>query len=76
MIETVKRAEDDDSMIVRMYESFGGRCTAGINVAESFERAYLCDLMENEEQPLELKDGKVTLELGAFEIATIKFKKG
>ncbi len=75
VIETVKRAESDDSMVVRMYESFGGKCTATITVPEVFHSACLCDLMENEQTPLEIKDGKVTLEFGAFEITTIKLKK-
>ena len=52
IIETVKKAEADDGMITRMYEAFGGRCTANITVAPGFSGAYLCDLMENVLQEL------------------------
>ena len=75
IIETVKKAENGDSMIVRMYEAFDCRTTAEIKVAEGFSKAYLCDLLENEISELELKDNKVKLPLSNFEIITLKFKK-
>ena len=75
MVETVKKAEADDGMIVRMYESFGGRCQATVTVAPDFQKAYLCDLMENELQQLELGGNAVTLPVSNFEIITLKFVK-
>jgi alpha-mannosidase len=72
VMETVKKAEADDSMILRMYESFGSRCQATFTVAPGFQKAVLCDLMENplEEIPF---DGKTfTLPVSNFEIITVK----
>lgn len=75
MIETVKKAESDDSMIVRMYESFGGRCTANITVAPGFRKAYLSDLMENELHELAFVDHQLTLPVSNFEIITLKLTR-
>jgi len=72
VIETVKRAEADNSMIVRMYESFGARKT--VTVSAPFTKCALCDLMENEICELEVTDGKVTLPIKNFEIITLRLK--
>ncbi len=73
IVETVKKAEADEGMIVRMYESFGGRANAVLTVAPGFTKAYLCDLMENVLDALPMEDSKITLNLHNFEIATVKF---
>ena len=73
IIDTVKKAEADSGLIVRLYDSFDMRCTASVTVAEGFKKAYLCDLMENvlEELPF---DGKtVSVPVKNFEILTLKF---
>lgn len=75
LVETVKKAETDDSMVVRMYEAFDSRGETIVTVAEGFKEAYLCDLMENELQKLEFSDNKVILPFKNFEIITLKFKK-
>ncbi len=75
IIETVKKAEADSGMIVRMYDAFNRRTNATINVADGFSKAYLCDLMENELEALEFNDNKVTVPVSNFEIITLKFVK-
>jgi alpha-mannosidase len=72
IIEAVKRAEKDNSLIVRMYEAFGKR--EKVTVAAPFKKCTLCDLMENEIMELEMKNGKVTLPIKNFEIITLKFE--
>ena len=74
IVETVKKEENGNGMIVRMYEAFDCRTTAEITVADGFKKAYLCDLMENELSELELKDNKVSIPVSNFEIITLKFK--
>ena len=71
----MKKAEADDGMIVRMYESFGGRANANIRVAPGFTKAYLCDLMENVLEALPMEDNTVQVPLHNFEIITLKFVK-
>ena len=75
IVETVKKAEADDSMIVRMYEAFDSRGEVSITVPETFKKAYLCDLRENELDRIDVENGKVTLPYKNFEIMTLKFKR-
>ncbi len=75
IMETVKKAEADDSMIVRMYEACDQRCMANITVPPAFTKAYLCDMIEQEIGQLPLEDHTVCIPFHNFEIVTLKFKK-
>lgn len=75
IIETVKKAESDDSMIVRMYEAFDSRGETSFTVADGFKKAYLCDLCENEIKKLDFENNKVKILYKNFEIITLKFSK-
>ena len=72
VIDGIKRAENSCDMIVRLYESFGGKTKAILTLPEKAKSAYLTDLMENEIAPLAISDGKVELDFGAYEIHTVK----
>jgi alpha-mannosidase len=72
--ETVKQSECGGGTILRLYESKNQRGIVNVSTDISFEKAYLCDLMENELCELDLKNGKIELEVGCFEIVTIKLK--
>ena len=73
IVETVKKAEDSDDMIVRMYEAWDSKATATLTVPDGFRGAKLVNLMEEDIQDLPLVDNKVTLHLHNFEIVTVKF---
>lgn len=75
MLETVKKAEADDSMILRLYEAFDRRTTATITVAEGFTKAYLCNLLEEEIKELSFDGKTVTMPITNFEIVTLKFTR-
>jgi len=75
ILETVKKAEDSDDMIVRFYEAFGARGNAEIRLAPGFTKAYLCDMMENELEALDITDNRVILPVKNFEIVTLKCKR-
>lgn len=73
IIETVKKCENDDGMIVRMYDAFDRRATTTVTVADGFKKAYICDLLENELQELEFDGKSVSVPVKNFEIVTLKF---
>ncbi|MBQ8894977.1 MAG: alpha-mannosidase [Clostridia bacterium] len=75
IIETVKKAEESDDLVVRMYEAYDSRCKATVTVPAGFTKAYLCGTLENELEELELVNNAVTLPVKNFEIITLKFKK-
>lgn len=73
VIETIKKAEDDDSVIVRMYESFDGKVSTNITAGFDFKEVYFCDMLENNISKLESDGRSVKVNLRNFEIVTLKF---
>ncbi len=73
IVETVKKCEYDNGMIVRMYDAFDSRTKVTLTVADGFKKAYLCDLMENVIADLPFDGKTVTLHVKNFEIVTLKF---
>ena len=74
VVETIKRAEDSNATIVRLYEAWGGSCTVQLRTTLPVKRAFLCDLLEQERQEVGTVDGVVELELTPFKILTLKLE--
>ncbi len=72
VVETIKRAEDGNGLIIRGYESLGGKASTELSFGVDAGKAYLCDLMENIESEAEVRDGKVKLNVSNFEIVTLR----
>lgn len=70
--ECVKQAERSEDTIMRVYECQNVRRHAVIDIGFDVKTCTLCDLMENPIRELEIKDGKVALDMGGFEIITLK----
>lgn len=75
LLETAKKAESGDDLVLRFYEAFDRRCKATVTVAQGFRKAYLCDLLERELEELPFDGKAVALPVSNFEIVTLKFKK-
>jgi alpha-mannosidase len=73
MIETVKKAEDGNALIVRMYEAHGGRGEATLSSDLPVKRAWLCNGLEENETALSWKDG-ATFTVVPFQIVTVKLE--
>ncbi len=72
--ETVKAAEDGDGTIVRFFETKNRRGKVRVTLGFPASKAYLCDLMENELEELDVVDGSISLKVSPFEIVTMKVK--
>jgi alpha-mannosidase len=72
VVEAIKRAEDSDAVIIRLYEAWGGRCRARVNTSLPASRAFLCDLLERNRDEIKVRDGQLELELTPFKILTLK----
>jgi alpha-mannosidase len=70
--ETVKESEDGTDTILRLYECKNIKGKVNIKTEFNFNKAYLCDMMENPLCELEAADGTITLDISGFEILTIK----
>ncbi len=72
ILETIKRSESGDGMILRVYESAGVATETVLSLGVDVSKAYLCDMMENAQSELSVLDRKVYLKIKPFEILTIK----
>ncbi|MEG2582932.1 MAG: glycosyl hydrolase-related protein [Oscillospiraceae bacterium] len=68
----MKKAEDSDDIIVRLYDNQGIRTTAELEFGINLNYAKLCDLSENDLGDLVVKDNKVKVNVKPFEIVTIR----
>ncbi len=73
-IVSVKRAEDSEDIIVRMYETNGIRTSCILDLPADVQRVTRCNLMEQKEKALECKGSKAVLEFKPFEIITISLE--
>jgi alpha-mannosidase len=74
VIDTVKKAEDSDEIVVRMYESFGAQCNVELKVGLPISNAVFTNLLEEETGKAEVKDGKLAMHFTPFELKTVKIK--
>jgi alpha-mannosidase len=73
VIDWVKRAEDSDGLIVRLYEAHGTRVRARLCSPLIVRRVVACNLLEEEDTLLTWSAGGLDLELRPFQILTLKF---
>jgi alpha-mannosidase len=74
IVEAIKRAEDSDAVVIRLYEAWGRSCRARIKTTLPAKRAWLCDLLERERTEVEVRNGQLVLELTPFKILTLKLQ--
>lgn len=72
VVEAVKKAENDDGLIVRLYECHNSRGQAELVCARKPKEAWLCDLEEKPIAEIEVVDGIVPFAYKPFEILTVK----
>lgn len=74
VIETVKKAEDTNHVIVRMYEAHNTRGTVMLTCAQAVKRAWVTDLNETNLYECEIFDGCVNFDILPYEIVTLKLE--
>lgn len=87
VIDTVKRGEDDEdvsrgelpvkegrSVIVRLYDSLGGRARGTVITTWDVTRVTKVNLLEDELEEVVFEGGKFAVDLRPFEVATYKLQ--
>jgi alpha-mannosidase len=74
IIEAVKKAEDEDAIVVRLYEAYNSRGEVTVTTSLPVREAVLCDLLERDLQPLPLENGAFTIPIQPFEVVTVKLR--
>lgn len=72
LLETVKKAEDDEAIIVRFYEYKQYRNQTNVSFAKTIKKAVECNLIEEEEKEAEYQNQTLSFSVSPYEIKTFK----
>jgi hypothetical protein len=72
----IKKAEDDNSIVFRIYDLDGAPAEARVSSRFRVQAAQLTDLLERDGQPLPAQGDAVTVPLKAWGIETVKVRLG
>lgn len=72
IVEVVKKAETEDSIILRLYECFNRRTQTTLTFGTNIKEAWECDMLENPETHLNTEGNKVSFNMKPYEIKTLK----
>ena len=71
VLDTVKRAEDSDALVLRLYEAHGARGTARLRLARTFAEAVRANVLEDELGPLERDGDAIVLAYRPHQLLTV-----
>ncbi len=75
ILDTLKPALDrSGDLILRLYESKKAPGNAQITLNFDVKRAWSCDMLENKEEEIPVKDGILSLPFSAFQIRTVRLQ--
>jgi alpha-mannosidase len=74
VVETVKRGDDGEGIVLRGYEAHGGRCRVRLRVGLPFTAAARADLLEAQRHPLDVDGDEVVFDVRPFELVTLRLR--
>ena len=72
VLGAMKKAEDSDGLIIRLYEATGSKANATITLPAKAKSACETDLLENSIKDVPAEGNRLKLSFGAYEIKTVK----
>jgi alpha-mannosidase len=75
IIETIKRAEDNDGIILRLYESQRKRGPVLVKLGFAVESAWETNLLEENESELSVVNDSIELNMRPYQIMTIRLRE-
>jgi alpha-mannosidase len=76
ILDTVKKAEADGSIILRFYEAHNKRGRVSVSTDLPVRAAHECDLLEREIGKVDVREGVISFDIAPFEIKTIQVVLG
>jgi len=73
ILSTVKKAENDDALILRFYETNGKSVKGEIELFRDFDKPVHVNLLEQEGNIIKCEGRKIKLPVKAYEIVSLKF---
>jgi mannosylglycerate hydrolase len=74
-LSTLKKAENDDNLIIRFFNPTSKCRMANLTLADCFTEAWLCDLSENRLKQVEIQNGAAQLRVEAKKIITVEVSR-
>jgi alpha-mannosidase len=71
VLDTIKRAEDSDALVLRLYEAHGGRGVARVRLASPFAEAVRANVLEDEGERLERDGDAVVIPYRPHQLVTV-----
>lgn len=72
VIETIKQAEDQNGIVIRMYETDNSYTKTKLTVNRPFKKAYICNLLEEMLEEAHVEGNVVDVVLKPYEVVTVK----
>ncbi|MHC5268316.1 alpha-mannosidase [Enterococcus sp. LJL98] len=72
LLDTVKKAEDEEAVVLRLYEYMNRQSEVQITSEKMIKKAVLCNMLEEEEAQLPFNDHQIQVSFKPFEVQTIK----
>ena len=72
VVEVVKKAEDSDAVILRLYECYNRRTPVTLTFGKELTSVVECNMMEEGADPVAFTGNQATFEMKPYEIKTLK----
>lgn len=72
IISALKRAEKEDAIILRFFETEGEKSQGVLVLPTQIKKAMSVNLLEQEDVELQIKNNRLEMDVGPFEIVTLK----
>jgi alpha-mannosidase len=72
VLDTIKRAEDSDAIVLRLYEPYGARGIARVRLRVPITTAQRTNALEDDGVPLEVDGDTIVVEYRPHELVTVK----
>lgn len=74
IVSAIKKAENEDGVVIRLYNTSSRITSAELSLWKSFSEGYETNLIEEKQSKLSISKNKIYLDFGRNEIKTIKLK--
>jgi len=72
VVDTAKLAEDTNGFVFRIYDAMNRKTNVRLDFGFEVEKAYVCDMLENNLEEIDSKNDSIETELANFEIKTLR----
>ena len=74
VLDTVKQSEDDDALVLRLYEPHGSRGKARLNFGLPVKSVVRCNTLEDERDVVAIENDAIELSFGPYELISLKLR--